>query len=144
MSFLNNATGPWNGDYGSTPNYCAGIKGNNEFLPEEKKILRNLAQKVAEIASKPVEKEKIELWKKHNSLKPTRPLIFCDPENGWNEIIFENDLKCQNTLAKNWEMVLLKEIFWGEKMQDDKPIEAKFDIGYTYNKSNWGIDEIFH
>jgi len=144
MSFLNNATGYWNGDYGSTPIYSAGTKGDNEILPEEKKILRGLAKKVAEIAGKPIEKEKIELWKNHNLLKSTRPLIFCDPENGWNEIIFEDDLKCQNTLAKNWEMVLLKEIFWGEKMQDDKPVEPKFDIAYTYTESNWGIEEKFH
>lgn len=32
------------------------------------------------------------LWRRHNALERTRPVILCDPENGWNEIIKTNEL----------------------------------------------------
>lgn len=106
--------------------------------------MRRLADKTKELASRPVEEEKRELWKKHNSLQETRPLVLCDPENGWNEIFPKNKLKCSGELARRWEIVLLKEIFWGESMLDDKVIEPFFNIGYTYSESNWGFDLVLH
>ena len=60
-----------------------------------------------------------------------RPLVFCDPENGWNEIITEAQMQCRGKLARRWEMDLRKEIFWGEVMGDDKPVEPYFDVPYT-------------
>ena len=73
-----------------------------------------LAENVAILAARPIEGEKRKLWEKHNSLQGIRPLIFCDPENGWNEIFPESKLKCNGELARKWEIVLRKEIFWGE------------------------------
>src|SRR5450756_1356861 len=80
----------------------------------ESQILRRLAGRVAELAARPLEKQKRELWYLHNSLQPTRPLIFCDPENGWGEIITQGDLLCQSKLARQWEYSLRRGIFWGE------------------------------
>ena len=71
-------------------------------------------------------------------------MVLCDPENGWNEIITESKLKCNGELARKWEMVLRKEIFWGESMLDDKVIEPFFEIGYTHNESGWGFDVVLH
>ena len=47
---------------------------------------------MAELAARPIEAEKRELWYRHNALEATRPVVFCDPENGWNEIITAADL----------------------------------------------------
>ena len=77
-------------------------------------------------------KDKRELWRMHNRLEKTRPVIFCDPENGWNEIITEQQLRCKTKIARRWEMNLRKEIFWGEEMGDDHPVEAFFNVPYTY------------
>jgi hypothetical protein len=76
-------------------------------------ILRELAQQVAELAERPVEKEKHELWYRHNALESTRPLVFCDPENGWNEILTPDTLRCEGGLARAWEWYLRREVFWG-------------------------------
>lgn len=107
----------------------------------DREILRRLASKVAELAARPIEDEKRDLWYRHNQLEPTRPLIFCDPENGWNEIITENQLKCSGSLARDWEMLLRKEIFWGESMRDDRVIEPYFTLPYVYEESDWGMHE---
>jgi hypothetical protein len=115
---------------------------NLAFTGEEKQLLRRLAGEVGELAARPVEAEKRILWIRQNDLDPVRPLVFCDPENGWNEIIPEKNLLCQNELARNWEMTLRKEIFWATKMGDDRVTESFFNIPYTYAETDWGMHHI--
>ena len=107
----------------------------------DREILRRLAGRIAELAARPIEDEKRDLWYRHNALEVTRPLIFCDPENGWNEIITNAQIECRGELAREWEMTLRKEIFWGESMGDDRVIEPYFDITYVYVESDWGMQE---
>ncbi len=117
-------------------------QGNDlKISKHERSILQNLARKVLELSSLSAQKEKRELWYKLNSLEETRPVIFCDPENGWNEIITQNKIQCTNELARNWEMHLRKEIFWGEEMGDDRVIEPFFNIPYSYNDTGWGMHD---
>src|ERR1039458_10659984 len=106
-----------------------------EMHPGEKEVLRELAERVAGLAALPIMTEKRELWRKHNRLEKTRPIIFCDPENGWNEIITERQLKCRTKIARRWEMNLRKEIFWGEEMGDDRPDRKSTRL----NSSHLGI-----
>jgi len=108
---------------------------------KEQEILRRLASQVAQLAARPIENEKRDLWFRHNTLETTRPLIFCDPENGWNEIITDAQMQCQGELAREWEMILRKEIFWGESMGDDRVIEPYFEVPYIYSESDWGMKE---
>ena len=118
-----------------------GIEGSLEITPREKAILQELAMRVAELASHPIEEEKKKLWTLHNDLHQTRPLVFCDPENGWNEIITQNQMRCENPLSRIWEMALRKEIFWGERMQDDRVIEPFFNVPHHYVDTGYGIAE---
>jgi hypothetical protein len=104
-------------------------------------ILRELASRVAELAARPIEEEKRQLWYRHNALEQTRPLIFCDPENGWNEIILQENLDCEGELARQWEMTLRKEIFWASEMKDDRVTASWFDIPHVYTASDWGMHE---
>ncbi|MBN1863627.1 MAG: hypothetical protein JW808_01865, partial [Victivallales bacterium] len=97
--------------------------------------------RVAELSARPVEQEKRTLWIKHNDLMPVRPLVFCDPENGWQEIITPDQIECRHELARAWEHILRKEIFWGEQMGDDRVIEPWFNVGCVYTRSDWGIHE---
>jgi hypothetical protein len=138
-----NATGYWDAsDYGSTPLYTAALPGEKTVIAEEeRRVLRELAARVARLAARPRQEEMRRLWLRHNRLEPTRPLIICDPENGWNEIIRAEDLVCSSRLARHWEMVLRKELFWGERMLDDRPIEAVFHLGYTATDSGYGVEE---
>ena len=139
---VENATGLWTAsDYGSTPKYTAGEKEEVFISKKDKEILRDLATRVAELASRQIENEKKSLWTLHNMLKTKKPVILCDPENGWNEIITDNVIKCSGDLARRWEMVIRKEIFWAESIKDDKVIEPNFDIGYTFTDNNWGLEE---
>ena len=140
-----NATGLWNvSDYGSTPKFAAGTKNEVFISGKDIEILKKLALEVRSISERDIEKEKKQKWILHNDLKLKEPLVFCDPENGWNEIIIPDILKCEGALAKKWEIILKKEIFWGTKMHDDKMIQPYFDIGYSYSDSGWGLKINFH
>lgn len=109
------------------------------MTPEDRDVLRVLAERVAAIAASPRQAEVRSLWSKLNRLEPERPVIFCDPENGWNEIITDAEMACRGKLARRWEMDLRKEIFWGEVMGDDKPVEPYFDVPYTTSPDDWGL-----
>ena len=108
---------------------------------QDRQVLRGLAAQVAELAARPVEQEKRALWYRHNALEPTRPLIFCDPENSWDEIIPPAQLECEGELARGWEVTLRKEIFWGEALGDDRVIEPYFNVPHVYTESDWGMHE---
>ena len=108
--------------------------------PDDKAVLRRLAERVAAIASSPAMAEVRRLWTDLNGLKRTRPVIFCDPENGWNEIITQDKIRCGNPLARVWEMALRKEIFWGKEMKDDRVIEPCFNVPYHYEDTGYGVN----
>jgi hypothetical protein len=107
-------------------------------------VLIRLAERVAAISQSPHMSEKRLLWRQKNTLQKTRPVIFCDPENGWNEVVTEAQMQCQGKLARRWEMDLRKEIFWGEEMGDDKVVESFFDVPYTVLPDDWGLPTIYH
>lgn len=117
----------------------------NEQIPfsisdHDREILRALAGQVAELAARPIENEKRDLWRRHNALEATRPVIFCDPENGWNEIFPPESLACEGELARILEFRLRKEVFWGAEMKDDRVIEPTFDMAHVFSTTGWGVD----
>ncbi|MCD8139042.1 MAG: hypothetical protein LUE17_04555 [Planctomycetaceae bacterium] len=124
----------------SLPN-TAGIETTLVFADAEKAVLRDLAKQVADLAARPEQAERRIAWTAHNDLKSDRPLVFCDPEFGWNEIVPQDHLQTRDPLARVWEMHLRKEIFWGTRMRDDKVIEDYFNVPYHYTDSKWGLKE---
>jgi hypothetical protein len=107
----------------------------------DREILAGLAAAVADIARMPAQEEKKKTWQRHNDLEPSRPLVFCDPENGWNEIITPSSVRCEDPLAREWEAALRREIFWGREMGDDRVIEPVFNVPCVYRDSGWGMEE---
>jgi hypothetical protein len=110
------------------------------FSQKETDCLRKLGAQVAEISQRPDMAKKKKLWMAHNDLKTTDPLVFIDPENGWNEIIDAKTLASEDPLARVWEMALRKQIFWAEGMKDDKVIERYFDVPYSFSDNGWGLE----
>lgn len=121
--------------------YCNVVGEQEPVISErDKAILREIAKKVSEIASQPQQEEKKQLWMKHNALQETRPLIFIDPEHAWYELITADELQCSGNLARLWEFKLLKEIYWAEKIKDDRVIEPTFKVYYVHKTSGRGLD----
>ncbi|MBN2302313.1 MAG: hypothetical protein JXN60_07360 [Lentisphaerae bacterium] len=96
----------------------------------EKEILRNLAQRVKEIAAMPQEETKRKAWIAHNRLENLYPLVCCVPEGAWLECIPNDSLKCSDPTARDFETRLRMIVYMHEKIRDDHPIDAVFNIGW--------------
>jgi hypothetical protein len=112
-----------------------------KFSPTERETLRRLAGEAADLAARPVEAEKRQLWLDHNALRPTRPVVFSDPETSWAEIIPPGSLACANPIARGWEFHLRREIFWGSQMKDDRVVVPFFDVAHVHEEPDWGASE---
>lgn len=107
----------------------------------EKEYLRDLAKQVLEYSKTDCNIEKEVAWQQHNDLVAgSRPMVVCDPENGWNEIIPQTDLKCVDAFARYMEMTLLKDIFSFTKLKDDRVLESKFYTNIAYASTGWGLE----
>ena len=107
---------------------------------QDRTILRELARHVAGIAALPIQDERHELWKKHNSLRPVRPLILIFPEGAWQELLTDRDLACEGEEAREIETALRRRIYYHEHLQDDTVIENEWVVHKVVRNSGWGLD----
>lgn len=112
-----------------------------EFDARDREILRELAAEVAFLAARPIEAEKRDLWRRHNRLEATRPIVIVFPENAWNEILPPEQLRCTAAIARDWELALRQQIFYGRRLHDDYTIAPVFDLPHVHNEPNWGLAE---
>jgi len=84
-------------------------------------ILRDLAKRYAAIAAKPVQDERRELWRRHNSLQRTRPLIYVRWLAAWHEAA-ESRLQCQDPFFQGHER-FLRQMLFQDTLDDDYIIE---------------------
>ena len=110
-----------------------------DFTDEEISLLRSLAEQVAHIAETGSMREKSKRWTALHDLKDNIPVIFVDPENGWNEVMTDDVIRCRNQLARTWENMLRKDIFSAEMIQDDRVITRNFNVPYYWTGNDFGI-----
>lgn len=109
---------------------------------KDRETLRALAGEYRALCERPVEREKIRLWTDHNDLRPTRPVVLVDMENGWNEAVrFDRDIVCEGYMAQDIEMWFRKEFVWANRIRDDKPLTPVFYIPHRAVNTEWGIGE---
>lgn len=105
----------------------------------DKRVLRELAKRVAEIAAHPIQEERRNRWYAHNSLQPGKPMIFCSPEGAWTELLPESTLKCEDKLLRGWEWSLRAKIYAWEHFHDDQVTDPVFTIGTVTHTTGWGL-----
>jgi hypothetical protein len=103
-------------------------------------ILRDLAKQVADIAADPIQDERRELWRQHNSFIRTRPLILCMWEAAW----FEHPdaaPRCEDPFFQNYETAMKMAIF-KHSLRDDTIIEPWLTVRAAVKwpaHSPWGV-----
>ncbi len=105
----------------------------------DKKIVQELARKVAEIGHDPIQEEKKRLWKNHNALRRQRPMVLCFPEGSWCELLPSETLKCQDPVLRKYEWFLRSLIYRWEHLHDDYPIEPRIKVPIVVRGLDWGI-----
>jgi len=115
--------------------------GPGVLRPSERQYLRELARRWKDLCqqSSGGNAEKIELWKRHNALRPTRPLLLVFPEGGWTEIVPEDSLISGDPFWRRYECYLRREVFRLEHFQDDTVPECVLKVRRVVRNSGWGM-----
>lgn len=108
--------------------------------PKDRRIVRDLAKRVAEIAALPIQGERRDLWRRHNALGITRPMILVFPEGSWGEILPGSALECESKEARGIERRLRSRIIQHEFLGDDSVIEGEWVVGKAIRQTGWGLD----
>jgi len=106
---------------------------------KDKKILRDLAKKVAEIANSPEQDKRRELWTRHNDLDPVKPMILCFPEGSWRELLPPDTLQTSDDFARGCEWDLRHRIYYWEHLRGDHVIEATVVAPTFVRDTGWGF-----
>lgn len=102
----------------------------------DKTILRDLARQYAEICAEPVQDERRALWRRHNSLKNTRPLIYVRAF-AWKEMSQAQCL-CEDSFAREYENFFRQHLF-RNSFDDDSVFEPWVTIQAKLVCNGWGI-----
>ncbi len=103
-----------------------------------KKLLRELAKKVKDIAMNPLWEEKQKLWKAKNALKRVRPMILCSlPEAAWEELIPQSSLTVQDPFFKRYESEMRRKIYRWEHIKDDEIITDRIYVPIVHSLTDW-------
>jgi len=106
----------------------------------ERKLLRDLAKQVADIAALPVMEERKRLWRRHNALKAGRPMVLVFPEGSWRELLPAESLRCASKEGRALELDLRRRIYTHEHFFDDTVVEALMVVGTVVHSTGWGLE----
>lgn len=106
------------------------------MTPQEITLLRDLAKQYCDISHDPVQNERRDLWRRHNSLKRTRPLIYIRAF-AWREMA---DSKCQieDRFFRSYEDFFRRHLFW-HTFGDDSIFEPWITVPAVRVCSGWGL-----
>ncbi len=108
---------------------------------KETEILRALGAAYMEIASLPVQREKLDLWKALNRCGMQRPMVVMD-QLPWNELEQgEESLACQvaDPYWREQECRLRRTLYQWRHFPVDMVVEPFFTIPLSADLSGWGV-----
>ena len=109
-------------------------------IPSDLEIIRDLARQVYEISHDPVNEERRQLWYKHNSLQPTRPLVLAEAGVAINQIVTDSDCLCQEGWARGQELGLRRKIYHFQHVDDDSVVEPYINCNWNVSVSGYGVE----
>jgi len=106
----------------------------------ERDILRELAERVAEIAALAVQQETISLWKALNGLRPVRPMVMID-QIPWHEMEVDGELALQteNNFCREMETTLRRTLYCWRHMPADMVVEPLIEVPKVIHGEWFGI-----
>jgi hypothetical protein len=116
-----------------------------EISQPDRKIIRDLAKQVADVAALPIMAERRAMWKRHNSLHRVRPMVLVFPEGSWRELLPGGQcLRCTGPDAGGIEWNLRAKLYHHEHLHDDAVIEAEWFVDAAIRSTGWGLEPRWH
>lgn len=102
--------------------------------------VRELAARLAEIASLPVQEKKRQLWRDLNGLHPQRPMVMID-QVCWNEINVDDELtlRCTDPICRDWEGSIRRTLFQWKHFPVDMVVEPFVNVPPAVHNSGFGV-----
>ncbi len=98
-------------------------------------ILRDLATRYMEVCDDPVQDARRDLWRQHNSLRKTRPLIYIR-SFAWDEM--PQGCLCADPFYREYENLLRSNLFW-YSLGDDSIFEPWITVKAVKECDGWGV-----
>ena len=95
----------------------------------DKTILRELARRYLDICHEDAQRTRRALWRRHNSLQRTRPLIYVRAF-AWHEMA-ESACHCEDPLFRQYEDFFRNRLFW-HALDDDSIFEPWVTVDAVY------------
>ena len=107
---------------------------------QDKKILRELAKQVRDIAAEQINRDRIRRIRDMHSLKPVRPPVWID-EIPWHEMDINGELipRCETERARNIESGFRRVLYRWKYIQADMVVEDTFYVPKSFSNSGTGI-----
>ncbi len=99
-------------------------------------VLRELTKQYTAICEEPIQAERRRLWRLHNSLKPTRPLIYTRAF-AWREMP-QSKCECSDPFLLVHEDFFRRHLFW-HSLNDDSIFEPWVTVQATRIRTGWGL-----
>ena len=110
---------------------------------KDRNTLRELAARVAEVASLPVQQKTIADWKALNGLRPVRPMVLID-QIPWHEMNVDEELKLltEDEFCRSLETDLRRSLYRWRHMRADMVVEPIIHISKIIRNTGFGIDTV--
>jgi hypothetical protein len=117
--------------------------GSLDFPDPDVLVLRELAERYAEIAVLPVQEERRRMWRRLNDLEAERPLVWLN-EVCWNEMDHDGSLRlqCSNEVCQRIETELRRTIYQWEHFPGDMIVEPVFYSPTIIRNTGFGISPV--
>ncbi|MCL2035444.1 MAG: hypothetical protein FWG94_12065 [Oscillospiraceae bacterium] len=109
-------------------------------MNRDAEILKRLGAQVAQIAVLPVQDDKKKMWRAHNGLQMTRPMV-CIDQLPWHELNVTDELTllCEDEFLRDIEQGLRRQLYKWKHFPADMVIENRVDIPKTIYGLNYGL-----
>ena len=108
-------------------------------MADDVSLLRALAERYMAVCADPVQNQRRDLWRRHNSLERTRPLIYMRAF-AWHEIP-ESACQCRDPFLRRWEDWFRNRLYWAT-LGDDSVFEPWLPVPavkITHPDGLWGL-----
>lgn len=120
---------------------ATGRKGVHELITKQDvEQVRRLAGEVATIAALPVQAEKRNLWRRLNSLRPSRPMVMVD-QVCWNEMTAGEELGlcCEDAECRGYEGFLRRTLYQWKHFPVDMVVEPFVRVPKAIEGTGFGM-----
>lgn len=108
---------------------------------KDRELLRELAARIADIATLPVQEKKRRLWRQLNARCPERPMVMID-QVCWNELLPDEDLVllCEDNECRAYECTLRRILYQWHHFPVDMVVEPFVRVPKAIHNTGFGIE----